>query len=89
MKASFFSNAAGVLGGSSGAFIGSFIGNLITPGVGGYVGSLIGGFVASATSSIGVDYLIDSQSYSLTQYEAQEVSDQDKYNSYLLACDII
>jgi hypothetical protein len=45
VMASFFSNAAGVLGGSSGAFIGCFIGNLITPGIGGYIGSLIGGFL--------------------------------------------
>src|SRR4051794_25228197 len=35
IKASFFSNAAGVVGGSTGAFIGSFLGNLIAPGIGG------------------------------------------------------
>lgn len=89
VMASFFSNAVGVLGGSSGAFIGCFIGNLITPGIGGYIGSLIGGFLTSAAASLGVDYMIDSQSYTLAEYEAAEVSDHEKEKSYLLACDII
>ena len=60
VKASFFSNAAGVIGGSTGAFIGSFIGNLITPGIGGYIGSLLIGFIGSVTSSVGTDYLMDA-----------------------------
>ena len=83
------SNAAGVIGGSTGAFIGCFIGNLITPGVGGYVGSMIGGFISSAASSISVDYLMDPQSYTLEKYESSEVSDKEKYTSYLIACDTI
>jgi len=83
------SNAAGVLGGSTGAFIGCFLGNLMTPGIGGYVGSLIGGFISSAGASITVDYLVDPQSYTLAHYEVSEVSDKEKFQSYLLACDTI
>lgn len=59
VKASFFSNAAGVLGGSAGAFIGCFFGNLITPGIGGYVGSLLGGFITSVGASLTTDYMCD------------------------------
>lgn len=60
IKASFFSNAAGVVGGSAGAFIGSFLGNLICPGIGGYIGSIIVGMASSIGSSMTTDYYLDS-----------------------------
>ena len=59
IKASFLSNAVGVVGGSLGVFIGSFIGNLITPGVGGFIGSLIFGLAASVGASMATDMYLD------------------------------
>ena len=61
----------------------------MTPGIGGYVGSLIGGLICSTATSIAVDYLVDPQSYTIAQYEVSEVSDKEKHNSYILACEII
>ena len=59
LQSSFFSNAAGMIGGSAGAAIGCFIGNLVNPGLGGYVGSLIGGFLSSAGCSLATDRYLD------------------------------
>ena len=89
IKASFSSNIAGMVGGSIGAAIGAFLGNLIAPGIGGYVGSLIGGFFVSAGSAFAVDYIIDSSSYTVANFEAENVQDLDKHRSYLIACDTI
>lgn len=89
IKASFLSNVAGVVGGSVGAAIGAFLGNLIAPGIGGYVGSLIGGFFVSAGSALAVDYMIDSSSYTIAKFEAENVPDIDKHRSYMIACDTI
>jgi uncharacterized membrane protein len=89
IKASFVSNVAGVVGGSFGAAIGAFLGNLIAPGIGGYVGSLIGGFFVSAGAAIGVDYMIDSSSYTIASFEAENVTDAEKHRSFLIACDTI
>jgi hypothetical protein len=89
IKASFLSNVAGVAGGSLGAGIGAFLGNLIAPGIGGYVGSLIGGFFLSEGAAFGVDYMIDSSSYTIASFEAENVTDAEKHKSYMIACDTI
>lgn len=86
MGASFLSNTAGFLGSAVGSGIGCFIGNLICPGVGGFVGSLIGSLITGASASIVVDYWIDKKSYSVEKYVQSEVSDQQKHQSYILAC---
>lgn len=59
IKASFFSNAAGVIGGSFGAFIGSFFGNICLPGIGGYVGSMLFGLIGGGGSAMLTDYYFD------------------------------
>lgn len=89
VKASLASNTAGVVGGSFGAMIGSLIGNCIAPGIGGYIGTVLCGIAASVGSSLLADYYMDSQSYSLEKFESLEVSDMEKYNSYIICCNNI
>lgn len=89
IKVAAVSSLAGFAGGALGASIGCFLGNLFAPGIGGYVGSLIGGFLCSAGAAVATDYHFDLQSYQLESYEHLKVADQDKYRSYIIACETI
>lgn len=75
-----------MVGSSLGTAIGCLIGNIVAPGIGGFLGSIIGGFIGGFATSMAVDYLMDGSGYSMKVYERRELSEDEKVNSYNLAC---